>query len=97
MAEFCFECWNRINKANDIPKRYIISENLSLCDGCGKYKHIVVMERRYYMRKPRFAVLPIKFICTFVLLLWRFYISLYLFYKRKKEINKVDDFIIKKD
>jgi hypothetical protein len=48
MAEFCLDCWNRINETNDPPGKYIISKDLDLCEGCGEYKPVIVIEKKYY-------------------------------------------------
>lgn len=48
MAVFCLECWNRINEIEDSAKKYIISKDLDLCEGCGELKHIVVARRKFY-------------------------------------------------
>lgn len=44
MAEFCLECWNRINGTNDSPRKYIMSKELALCEGCGKMKIVIEEE-----------------------------------------------------
>lgn len=36
MAEFCFECFKRIHEIEDSESKYIISDTLDLCEGCGK-------------------------------------------------------------
>lgn len=33
MAEFCLECWNRINETDTEEKMYIISRDLELAQG----------------------------------------------------------------
>lgn len=45
MAEFCLDCWNKINQTDDPADRYIISNELDLCEGCGKVKHVIVRKR----------------------------------------------------
>lgn len=45
MAEFCLDCWNNINGTNDSKWRYILSWELDLCEECGEYKRLIVMER----------------------------------------------------
>ncbi len=51
MAEFCLDCWNRINETNHSKDRYIISEDLDLCEGCGEMKHVIIMENDWtFMR-----------------------------------------------
>lgn len=45
MAEFCLDCWNQINKTNDSKWRYVLSWEKDLCEECGQYKRVVVVER----------------------------------------------------
>ena len=45
MSEFCLNCWNELNKTNDPPKKYIISEDLDYCDGCGQFVNVIVAEK----------------------------------------------------
>ena len=45
MAEFCLECWNKMNETKDPPSRYVLSRNKDICEGCGEYKRVVVAER----------------------------------------------------
>ncbi len=90
MAEFCLGCWNKLNEANDNEKRYIISEYLDLCEGCGEYKPVIIMERKaYYMRKFRYLIFPFKVILIILcfacgVLLFPFLIFRY--HKLKKKI-----------
>ena len=64
MAEFCLNCWNRINKTEDNEKKYIISKDLDLCEGCGEWKSVIIMERKeFYMYKFRYFIFPIRVIC----------------------------------
>lgn len=46
MAEFCLSCWNKLNGTNDPPEKYKLSKELELCEGCGKWAHVIVAERR---------------------------------------------------
>lgn len=48
MAEFCLACWNELNETEDPPQRYVFSEELQLCEGCGEWKHTIVMKRKRY-------------------------------------------------
>ena len=50
MAEFCLDCLNKLNGRNDPKSKYIISRDLDLCEGCGEWKHVVVMERGFERR-----------------------------------------------
>lgn len=69
MAEICLDCWNKINGTNDSPKKYILSEDLDLCEECGEWKNVIVITRRaYYFRKFRFILFPVKVITAILLL-----------------------------
>lgn len=74
MAEFCLDCWNELNGTNDPKSKYIISKDLDFCEGCRKWKKVIVMERKYYFIR-KFKVLYI---------LWRILIFPYLLYKDAK-------------
>ena len=45
MAEFCLECLNKLNKTNDSKWRYVLSWEKDLCEECGQYKRVVIVER----------------------------------------------------
>ncbi len=45
MAEFCLDCWNKLNGTSDSRFRYVLSEELDLCEECGEYKRVIVVER----------------------------------------------------
>ena len=51
MAEFCLECWNRLNGTNHSKRKYIISKDLDLCEGCGEWKPVIIIERKMYYRR----------------------------------------------
>lgn len=85
MAEFCLECWNRINGSNDSKRKYILSKDLDFCEGCGEYKSVIVMERRgYYLYKLRFLTFPFKIIFVVVIFLWRLLTLPYWLFKYKE-------------
>ena len=42
MAEFCEECWKKINGIDNGKVGYRLSRELDLCEGCGEYKRVVV-------------------------------------------------------
>ncbi len=93
MAEFCLECWNKLNKRNDSERKYIISDYLDLCEGCGEWKPVIIMERTsYYLYKFRYILLPFKIILFMVLILWRIitlpYLLFYYYWQKKKRNNK---------
>lgn len=48
VAEFCVECWNKINKQNKPRWAYILSFEFELCEECGEWKRTVVAERMLY-------------------------------------------------
>lgn len=63
MADFCLDCLNKLDNTNHSAKRFILSDYADLCEGCGCYKRIVIMERKYYyLRKFRYVLLPFRII-----------------------------------
>ena len=46
MAEFCLECWSKLNGKNFTEKDYILSGELDLCEECGEWKPVIVRTRR---------------------------------------------------
>lgn len=89
MAEFCLKCWNRINGTEYDERKYILSEYLDLCEGCGEWKPVIVAERRfYYMHKLRYFILPFKIICGVICVLCRLLILPYLIFKYYKAKKK---------
>lgn len=47
MAEFCLECWNELNGTDEPESNYILSEDLELCEGCGEWKNVILLERTF--------------------------------------------------
>ena len=45
MAEFCLDCWNKLNQTNDSKWRYVISWQKDFCEGCAQYKRVIIKER----------------------------------------------------
>lgn len=41
MAEFCLDCWNKLNETSLTEKDVVISKDLWLCEGCGKVKNVI--------------------------------------------------------
>ena len=61
MAEFCLECFNKINETNDDECKYILSEQLDVCEECGEWKRVVICPRsKYYLNKLHFILFPFK-------------------------------------
>jgi len=54
MAEFCLDCWNKINEIESSERKYILSQELDLCEECSEWKHVVITECGYnYTHKSR--------------------------------------------
>lgn len=53
MAEYCLECWNRINATTDTEKRYMLSWDKELCECCAEYKQVIVRERLSWVVQKR--------------------------------------------
>lgn len=84
MAEFCLDCWNKLDETNDPESKYKISKQEGFCEGCGQIKPVIIAEKKdYYLYKLRFFIYPfiaVYFVAVFIVRL----ISLpYLLYKRK--------------
>lgn len=41
MAEFCLDCWNRLNGTHFTEKD--VKTDMDLCEGCGGWKPVVVV------------------------------------------------------
>ena len=84
MAEFCLECQNKLDGTNYSEKKYILSDYLDLCEGCGCYKRVVIMERKYYyLCKLKYVLFPFKII-GFLLRVLIFPILLFMWIKENK-------------
>ena len=55
MAEFCLDCFNKLNNTNHKPYEYVLSKELDLCEGCGKLTHVIVTKRNFCFRKFMFS------------------------------------------
>jgi len=52
LAEFCLDCWNKLNEISLTTDDVIISKDLYLCEGCGKMKNIIeIYERKNLIKK----------------------------------------------
>lgn len=72
MAEFCLECYKKINGKAVEGKEYIISKDLDLCEGCGQWKPVVVAERQaYYGYVSMYLTFPFKVIGIIIHILFR--------------------------
>ena len=85
MAEFCVDCWNRLNGTDDKEHKYILSRHLDLCEGCGEYKHIIITERNMLFKR---MVRNLKFrLCVAE----RILILPYLYYRYKKQLKRINE------
>ncbi len=63
MAEFCVDCWNKINKTNYPERKYKLSKEVDLCECCCKMKNVIIMEKKYYyLDKFRYILIPLRII-----------------------------------
>lgn len=91
MAAFCLECWNKINGTEEKESKYIFSKDLFLCEGCGKWKEVIITERKYYyLYKFKYIIFPFKIFYGIIYFLWRLLILPYLIYQYHKNKNKTD-------
>ncbi len=49
MAEFCLDCWNRINRKKENSIKYVLSKETELCEGCREYKRVIVRVRKPFI------------------------------------------------
>ena len=42
MAEFCLECWNKLNRTNDTEREVILSKRAEFCEECCGIKKVVI-------------------------------------------------------
>ena len=47
MAEFCLDCWNRLNRERLTERDVILSREYDLCEGCGEVRRVVEGERTF--------------------------------------------------
>ncbi len=78
MAEFCLECWNELNGTKDSPKKFIFTKYDDLCEGCGKYKPVILIEKKYYYQRK------FRFVFLFFQIVWHLLTLPYRLYKTRK-------------
>ena len=80
MAEFCFECYNKLNGGKCKKENYILSDELELCEGCEEYKKVVICYQSggLYGRIEDFMDILLLPFYAFKTLI----ISIYLFFKK---------------
>lgn len=47
MAEFCVDCWNKMNETDYSSNRFVISKEIDLCEGCGEFKNVIIREKEH--------------------------------------------------
>ena len=47
MAEFCLDCWNKINDTHLTQKDVIISEYLDFCEECGEMTCVIIRYKKF--------------------------------------------------
>ncbi len=47
MAEFCLDCWNKLNGTHSTERDYILSDDLDLCEGCGQFRPVIEKARSF--------------------------------------------------
>lgn len=86
MAEFCFECYNKMQGGKCRKENYIISDELDLCEGCGEYKNVVISYKknwRYHYAQTIMEIifLPFYLIKILILFIFRLFSKLWNFFK----------------
>lgn len=46
MADYCFECWNKLNNGTCKRGEYVLSKEVDLCEGCGEYKRVIEFKKQ---------------------------------------------------
>ena len=96
MAEFCLDCWNRLNNTDDSKNKYILSKELDLCEGCGEWKHVIIIERRaYYMRIIRLFLIPVLIVYYIIFLILKLFLLFLCFFSINKKQGSNNNFSIK--
>lgn len=82
MAEICLDCMNKINGTNYDARKYILSDELELCEECGEWKKVIIVERNsYYLRKLHFFALPFIIFYKIICFLGKLIMLPFLIYK----------------
>ncbi len=53
MAEYCVDCWNKINNEKVSRHKYLTTIEVNLCEGCGEYKRTVIKKANIFDRLMR--------------------------------------------
>lgn len=60
MAEFCLNCWNKLNDSHDTEADFKFTKELDLCEGCGEYHHLVIAQRYRTLWSTLWDILPFR-------------------------------------
>lgn len=91
MAEFCLECFKKINGPEYEKRKYVLTKELNFCEECGEMKRTVFMERDYYcMRRLNRFITPVQFIFAIINFILRHVFLPFFTYvcKTRKKGNK---------
>lgn len=87
MAEFCSDCWNDFYCTKLAYENFILTRRQSLCEGCGKYKRLVITTVKYrWQYKLRYIFIPLRQIYRRFRPLFDFFGFPYRLIKYRKEI-----------
>ena len=85
MAEFCLDCWNKINGTKHSKRKYVLSKELDFCEGCGELKHVVIMERTgYNMHNSGYICWPLEIIFCIICFIWELLKRTYVIFKNRE-------------
>ena len=57
VANFCLDCWNKLNGTNDTQRKYVMSDGLSLCEECGEMKQVIEgYKSAYFLYRFRYVM-----------------------------------------
>ena len=74
MADFCLDCWNKLNETHHKKSKYILSKERYFCEECNEFKNVIVVGRKgYYLHKFRYLLLPFRIIWIILTLPYRLY------------------------
>ena len=57
MAEFCVDCWNKFHETQYSAYEFQRTWRRELCEGCGKYKRIIIEQTPEYFYYPPFILI----------------------------------------
>jgi len=51
MAEFCLDCWNKLNHTHLTEEDVILDDELDICEGCAQMKPTIVRYKNWKEKK----------------------------------------------